>query len=572
MLPQNSVSFIPRLVDSTLREGVQAAGVRFGTAETFEIAGILASAGVDIIECGHPAIGEQESERVRAAISAASNVPVLAHARARLEDVDKVAETGAQWVGIFAGVNEISRAVRIGLHRSVQSLIRSSVSRARLHGLKVRFTVEDGSRTSWEELIEGFRCALDGGADRICYADTVGLLLPWETEEIITRLVAEFQGVDLEVHFHDDRGMANANALAAVRAGAKWVSCSVNGIGERCGITDTLLLIANMDALGWRSGANGTLLQRLSGVVQAHSRLVPDRWRPIVGKSAFTHVARLHRRAVDVDERAYAWLPAQRLGRITSTSPRLLPKSHADLINSPEVISATELRHHRHGPGDRYLMIDERVVTDARQYCIVRRVPTLSNYGRGHVDTHRHTVDSLFLFLGDGERLAGLTVEVRLGEEIFLVESPASVFIPSGVVHSYRVIGGQGLFVNHVLAGDYNSSLLDFTASTDTSRTKEPPQAESHILVQLREFIKSHMPIVKIDAETRILDVVDSLLFLDLFLHIEKIFGSSISLDDISACDTFGEMANLLENAEPGKAKAKVDNECRDHPSNKLPS
>lgn len=98
---------------------------------------------------------------------------------------------------------------------------------------------------------------------------------------------------------------------------------------------------------------------------------------------------------------------------------------------------------------------------DARQYCIVRRIPEMDDYGEGHVDVHRHCVDSVFLFIGHGPALRGLTVEVRLGAETFVVESPSSVFIPSGLLHSYRVLAGAGLFINHVQTGDYNSSLLD---------------------------------------------------------------------------------------------------------------
>lgn len=106
-------------------------------------------------------------------------------------------------------------------------------------------------------------------------------------------------------------------------------------------------------------------------------------------------------------------------------------------------------------------MLDNRVVPDARQYCIVRRIPEIDDYKEGHVDVHRHCVDSVFLFIGHGPALRGLTVEVCLGADTFVVESPSSVFIPSGLLHGYRVLAGAGLFIKHVQAGDYNSSLLD---------------------------------------------------------------------------------------------------------------
>jgi 2-isopropylmalate synthase len=451
----------PYIIDTTLREGVQAPGVRFGEEESAEIAHALVFLGIDMVECGHPIASDAEARRVRATVAACGAVPVLAHARARCEDIDSVKATGAQWVGIFAGVNSISRNSRIRFERPIPEVLSTAVGHAKNIGLKVRFTIEDGSRTPWSELVEGYRAALDAGADRLCFADTVGLLCSWEVEDLIGRLSREFAGHDLEVHFHNDRGMAIANALSAVRAGARWISSSVNGIGERCGIPDTLTLLANLDVLKWRRLRNGHALPNVSKVVQAHSRLVVDRWHPITGTNAFTHVAKLHRRAVASDEQAYAWTVPETIGRLNSTAPEILPSAREQLINHPQVVSATGLQPNRRGPGDRYLMLDNSVVPDARQYCIVRRIPEMNDYGERHIDVHRHCVDSVFLFIGNDPDLKGLTVEVRLGADTFVVESPGSVFIPSGLLHSYRVLAGAGLFINHVQAGDYTSSLLD---------------------------------------------------------------------------------------------------------------
>lgn len=452
------------IIDSTLREGLQSPGVRFGIEESCEIARFIKSIGVNAIECGHPQAGEHELKRVRSVVKACGDFPVLAHARARVEDIECVASTGAQWVGIFIGVNSISKTCRISSQEESHIIIQRAVSHAKKLGLSVRFTIEDGSRTCWDDLVDAYRFALDAGAERLCFADTVGLLCTWETEELVKRLCKEFTESDIEVHFHDDRGMANANALIATKAGASWLSSSINGIGERCGITDTINLMVNLDALGWRKhNTNGCLLQQASVLVQAHSRLYVDRWRPVVGHNASTHVAKLHQRAVMIDQNAYSWINPECIGRVSSTSPASLSTDSEKLINTPVIISATELRHHRHGPGDRYLMLDDRVVSDARQYCIVRHIPLMEEYGSGHVDVHRHRVDSIFLFLGHGENLTGLSVEVLLGKRTFTVNSPSSVFIPSGVLHSYRVVSGSGIFVNHVQAGDYNSSLLDIT-------------------------------------------------------------------------------------------------------------
>lgn len=550
-----------KIIDSTLREGAQAAGVRFGVGQSVQIARALVDIGVDTIECGHPYVGPDEAERVRAVVKACDQVPVLAHARARREDIDAVKAVGARWVGVFAGVNATSRQNRIRTEGSIASLAAEAIRHAKEVGLAVRFTIEDASRTPWAELAEGFAAALEAGADRLCFADTVGTLCPWEVEAMIARLREAFPQTDLEVHFHDDRGMAEANALVAVRAGANWISSSVNGLGERCGITDTLTLMANLDGLGCRPLQNGARLPWTSQLVQAHSRFVPDHRRPVAGRNAFTHVAKLHCKAVERDEAVYSWVEPARLGRTTRVNPPLRPAEGVGLVNRPQVISATELRHHRKGPGDRYLMLDERVVPDARQYCIVRHIPELDDYGAGHVDGHVHDVDSLFLFTGKADDLTGLKVEVELGDETFVVESPASVFIPSGLFHSYRVLGGSGLFFNHVLAGEYNSSLLDLPEAVDAPAEALASKASARVveicaakaapveeaaLALLQAFFDNRLPGAVIDRDQPILEVFDSLMFLDLFLHLEEACGDVVQLDDIAASVTFGDLIAQL--------------------------
>jgi 2-isopropylmalate synthase len=372
------------------------------------------------------------------------------------------AEVGADWVGIFLGINPLSLEARHGLdtrERALERIADVTADAVRL-GLQVRFTVEDASRTEPEDAIAAYQAAIEAGAQRICFADTVGMLTPQETRHRVANLVAIFPNVPLEVHFHDDRGLALANALAALDAGAAWISTSVNGLGERCGIVDLAALLANLDVAGWRSILRPTLLQALSTRVASYARAPVDMRRPVVGRYAFTHTARLHKLAMERNPRSYEWIDPSRVGRSHSFSKPALETTHDALVTVAPRISSTELRYHRHGPGERYVMIDERFVPDCRQYCIVRQVPKLDDYGMGHVDRHAHTCDSLFLFVGNASDLTGLSVEVSLGEKTVTIRSPASVFIPAGLVHSYRVLDGAGLFMNHVLSGSYDESLL----------------------------------------------------------------------------------------------------------------
>ncbi len=314
-----------QIIDATLREGVQAPDVTLDAAASVAIARALVDAGVDMIEVGHPSASESELERVRAVASAGLPCPVLAHARATPADVEAVAEAGADWVGIFLGVNEITRRARLPSVPDTESLIdlaAEAIAHAKRLGLKVRYTCEDTSRTDQADVERTYRRALDAGADRLCFADSVGLLQPLEVNFRVAAVRNAFSDAPLEVHLHDDRGLALANALAAADGGADWVSTSVLGLGERCGITETCALIANLTHRGQRTLPPAGALPALAARVSELSGIPTPRRAPVIGAHAFTHTARLHVRAVARDPSAYAWTDPGPLGRETAVAPR----------------------------------------------------------------------------------------------------------------------------------------------------------------------------------------------------------------------------------------------------------
>jgi len=305
------------IIDATLREGVQAPYARLDEAASVEIAALLVRSGVDTIECGHPAVSMLERERIRAVRSVTSGTPLLCHARAVVEDVEQVASVGAEWVGIFLGVNDMSLAAKLHSATPKQALqrVRDATQAARHLGLNVRFTVEDTSRTPSARALDAYRTALEAGASRLCFADTVGTLAPREVESCIRQLVATFPDVPIEVHLHDDRGLATANALAAIEAGATWISTSVNGLGERCGIVDLAAMLGNLEYLGLKALWDPTVLHELATRVGVYSLSPPDGRRPVIGEHAFTHTSRLHRLAVRANPHCYEWIEPEKLGR-----------------------------------------------------------------------------------------------------------------------------------------------------------------------------------------------------------------------------------------------------------------
>lgn len=457
------VSRIGSITDATLREGMQTRAGTFSLAQSVEVARLLATTGVDMIECGHPHVSDEECARVNAVVTAAGETPVLTHARLRHDDIESAAKSGAAWVGIFVGVNALSRTCRTGWQDEDETLarVREGIDFAHGRGLKVRFTVEDASRTSWDLIARVFDVAVAAGAERLCLADSVGIFEPRAVAELFSRARSRWPDVELEGHFHDDRGLALANSLSAIDAGATSISTSVNALGERAGITDLAVLMVNQHLRAGASLPEAGLLDELSRRVGAYSRSAPDARRPVVGSDVFHHSSRLHVRAVQVAPDAYEAIDPVVLGRERSTGQHGVSRELGSLVVAPPVISATELRHHRHGPGDRYVLVDDRFVPAAGQYCIARKIPPGRHPEKSHVDTHVHHCDSLFGFLGDGPGYTGLTVEVWVGDAHQRLESPASVFIPAGEPHTYRAVEGAGTYLNHVLSGSYEDSLLD---------------------------------------------------------------------------------------------------------------
>jgi 2-isopropylmalate synthase len=315
----------PNLIDATLREGFQAPNTVFSQHDVVQIAEQIARGGADMIEVGHPYVSHDAMHHTRSVVDMKLGIPVLAHARACRPDIHAVHQSGAPWVGVFLGVNEISEQARLG-GRSFESLldiIRDTVGYAKSLGLSLRFTIEDGSRTDWQRMSQAYAAAIDSGADRICFADSVGLMEPKAVMDVIAGLQRNHPLIEIETHFHNDRGLAMANALAAVDAGATWVSVSVNGLGERCGITDHAVLAANLLFLEMRdlSDRQVQALSDASDTVARCSHQAISKSYPVMGEYAFTHTARLHVLAVEKDKRSYEWIDPVRLGRRHTTEP-----------------------------------------------------------------------------------------------------------------------------------------------------------------------------------------------------------------------------------------------------------
>ena len=300
------------ILDSTLREGEQTPGVTFYVEEKIAIANLLDEFGVDIIEAGHPMVSKDVFRGVREIANQGYNAEILAHCRAKREDIDMAVSCDVDWVGIFFCVSNprLERQFRLNLDKAVD-LITNVVEYAKDHGLKVRYTPEDTVRTDYASVVKVSKASVEAGADRISIADTVGAATPQKMYGLVNRLKSDLS-VKLNVHCHNDLGLATANALAAYEAGVTMIDTSVNGLGERAGITSLAELCLALHCL---YGINGKwkldILPKLSKIVSEFSGVRVSSNAPVVGENAFLHNAGLHVAAVIHDPKYYEVFPAE---------------------------------------------------------------------------------------------------------------------------------------------------------------------------------------------------------------------------------------------------------------------
>jgi 2-isopropylmalate synthase len=315
------------IFDTTLRDGEQSPGCSMNTKEKVELAKQLARLGVDVLEAGFPIASQDDFEAVRAVAQSLKDGPAIAGlARAKDTDIDRAWEAvqAAQRPRIHTFIATSEIHIKYKLKSTQEEVLEAAVAavkRAKGYTEDVEFSPEDAHRTNQDFLCRVVEAAIKAGATTINIPDTVGYGLPWEFGERIRDMMNRVPGMErvvVSAHCHNDLGLGVANSLEAIRAGARQIECTINGIGERAGNASleevVMALRTRRDFMKFDTGIRTEEIYRTSKLLQSITGVKVQPNKAIVGANAFAHEAGIHQHGVLQDPLTYEIMTPESVG------------------------------------------------------------------------------------------------------------------------------------------------------------------------------------------------------------------------------------------------------------------
>src|SRR6266487_1036121 len=305
-----------RIFDTTLRDGEQTPGVSITPEQKLNIAIKLSELGVDTIEAGFPVVSEGEKEGIKKIVKQNLDTEVCALARTVQADIDSGIDCGVNYVHTFIATSDIHMQYKLKMSREqVMERALWAVEYAKKNGLKVEFSAEDATRSDRKFLIDVFRAVTEAGADRIDIPDTVG----YSTPEYIASLVREIKSkmnTPISVHCHDDFGLAVANSISAINAGATCAHVTINGLGERAGNASLEEFVMALQCLySKKHNIKINLLYEISKYVSNTMGVIVQPNKAIIGENAFGHESGIHTHGIINNPLTYEPISPELVGR-----------------------------------------------------------------------------------------------------------------------------------------------------------------------------------------------------------------------------------------------------------------
>ncbi|MEM3356861.1 MAG: 2-isopropylmalate synthase [Candidatus Bathyarchaeia archaeon] len=289
-----------RFFDTTLRDGEQTPGVSLTPENKLRIAKRLDELGVDVIEAGFASSSEGEMEAIKLITKEDLKAEICSCARGVKVDIDAAVESEADSVHLVIPTSDIHLQYKLKKSREeVLRIAEECVRYAKDNGLIVELSAEDATRSDIDFVKKVFAAGISAGADRICVCDTVGVLTVEKAYQLFSCMRENFPSVPISVHCHNDFGMAVANSIAALRAGANQVHATINGLGERAGNASLEEIAVSLKALyGLEIAIKTELLYSVSRLVSRLTGIFPQPNKAIVGENAFSHESGIHTHGV----------------------------------------------------------------------------------------------------------------------------------------------------------------------------------------------------------------------------------------------------------------------------------
>ena len=319
------------IFDTTLRDGEQSPGCSMNLEEKLSVASVLDEMGVDVIEAGFPVSSVGDFEAVSQVAKQTKRAQIAGLARARPKDIDRAWEAVQHApnprIHTFLSTSPLHMKYKLQMDpEDVHHTVIDSVTHARKRCPNVEWSAEDGTRTDWDFLCRCVEAAIDCGATTINIPDTVGYTVPEEYFELVSMLRNRVPNIDraiISTHCHNDLGLAVANSLAAVRAGARQIECTVNGIGERAGNAAmeeaVMALRTRADAMPYHTGVDTTYITRASRLVSGITGFTVQPNKAVVGKNAFAHESGIHQDGMLKNAQTYEIMTPESVGLQRST-------------------------------------------------------------------------------------------------------------------------------------------------------------------------------------------------------------------------------------------------------------
>ena len=288
-----------RIFDTTLRDGEQTPGVSLTADDKIEIAHQLSKLGVDVIEAGFPSSSDGEKKVVKDIAKAGLTSEICALSRATRGDIDAALECDVDLIHVFIPTSPVQMQYAVNLTpEQVLAATVDSIEYVKKHGVKCEFSPMDATRSEMPFLKKVCKAAQDAGMDSLNVPDTVGIMIPKTTFKLIDELKTVIT-VPISIHCHDDFGLAVANSLAAVEAGAAQVHVAVNGLGERAGNASLEEVVMALHMIyKYKTGVNTRLLYSTSRMVASLTGITVQANKAIVGENAFAHESGIHTRGI----------------------------------------------------------------------------------------------------------------------------------------------------------------------------------------------------------------------------------------------------------------------------------